>query len=193
MITDNKLVVKCNNCKIEFYKTKTEINRSKTGKHYCSRSCSASKNNLFIQRNKAKFYKCVMCYKDYCRTKDNRSNKLCLECKQKIGNYSLLQTNIIKNQSIKEYSYNNNIHPSWRFARIRALNRSWNKQLTEYPCQVCGYNYHVELAHIKPLSSFDDNTLLSVVNDPSNILVLCPNHHWEFDNNKIILETIPAR
>jgi hypothetical protein len=28
------------------------------------------------------------------------------------------------------------------------------------------------------------------VNDPSNVLLLCPNHHWEFDNGKLSLDQI---
>lgn len=55
------------------------------------------------------------------------------------------------------------------------------------PCQVCGYSLHVELAHIKPISSFSDETLLSVVNNPSNILVLCRNHHREQEHGFLLL------
>lgn len=49
-------------------------------------------------------------------------------------------------------------------------------------CQRCDYDKHVEVCHIKSISSFDENTDIDVVNDLSNIIVLCPNHHWEFDN-----------
>jgi hypothetical protein len=51
-------------------------------------------------------------------------------------------------------------------------------------CEIhgCGYSKHVEVSHVKAISSFDLNTPLSVVNDPSNLKLLCPNHHWEFDH-----------
>ena len=52
---------------------------------------------------------------------------------------------------------------------------------------MCGYDNHIEVAHIKPISSFDDNTKLSEINHKNNIVALCPNHHWEFDNNLISL------
>lgn len=78
-------------------------------------------------------------------------------------------------------------------SEIRNFNRSWNKNLISLPCQVCGYSLHVELAHIKPISSFLDDVLLTVVNDPANILVLCRNHHWEQENGFLLLEQIPAR
>ena len=37
--------VKCNNCNVLFEKTPAEIKKSKSGKHFCSKSCSASYNN----------------------------------------------------------------------------------------------------------------------------------------------------
>lgn len=86
-----------------------------------------------------------------------------------------------------------NKHPSWAFSNIRILNRDWNKILRTYPCQVCLYDKHIELAHIKAIKDFDENTKLSVVNDASNILVLCPNHHWEFDNGLLSIADIPDR
>ena len=47
------------------------------------------------------------------------------------------------------------------------------------------------MCHIKAIKDFDDNTTLGEVNDPKNIVVLCPNHHWEFDNDKLSLSDIP--
>lgn len=49
-------------------------------------------------------------------------------------------------------------------------------------CSVCGYDKHVEVCHIKSISSFDSSTTLEVVNTLSNLMYLCPNHHWELDN-----------
>lgn len=73
------------------------------------------------------------------------------------------------------------------FSKIRNLNRVWNKHLLNNGCNVCGYKLHVELAHIKPLKDFDLKSKLSDINDESNNLALCPNHHWEFDNNLLEL------
>ena len=50
------------------------------------------------------------------------------------------------------------------------------------PCAKCGYDKHVELAHIKPISKFGDESKLSDVNSENNVIQLCPNCHWEFDN-----------
>ena len=115
-------------------------------------------------------------------------SKLCRECQ--FGNSQKREA------TLKEYKAFLSVkgkHPSWLTVHVRSFNRSWNKGLLLYPCQVCGYKNHIELAHIKPVSSFEDDALISTINDPSNILVLCPNHHWEFDNGLIKLEEIPVR
>lgn len=52
-------------------------------------------------------------------------------------------------------------------------------------CEKCGYDKHVEVCHIKQISSFSEDTDISIVNDFSNILILCPNCHWEHDNANV--------
>lgn len=57
-------------------------------------------------------------------------------------------------------------------------------------CYICGYNKHVDIAHIKAVSDFSDDTLIEVINDPSNLIPLCPNHHYEFDNGLMSKEDL---
>ena len=49
-------------------------------------------------------------------------------------------------------------------------------------CLFCGYQNHIEVAHIKAVSEFDDDVLISEINSSDNLIGLCPNHHWEFDH-----------
>jgi predicted restriction endonuclease len=51
----------------------------------------------------------------------------------------------------------------------------------EKKCCVCGYSNHVDVAHIRSVSSFSTDTLIREINDIDNLLPLCPNHHWEYD------------
>lgn len=116
------------------------------------------------------------------------NSKLCVTCSRSLKQNSEITIGQYRNMlSVKGK------HPSWVNAHVRNFNRSWNKSLMGLPCQKCGYSNHTELAHIKAVSTYSDDTLLSVVNDPNNILVLCPNHHWEFDNALLNLEDIPER
>ena len=49
-------------------------------------------------------------------------------------------------------------------------------------CICCGYDKHYEVAHIRAVSDFGNNTFISEINDINNLIALCPNHHWEYDN-----------
>ena len=81
-------------------------------------------------------------------------------------------------EAIKNHTHNIGTN---RFNCIRRSARYEFRHLTV--CEGCGYDKHVEMCHIKPLTSFSLDTLVSVINDRSNIKVLCPNCHWEFDNH----------
>lgn len=54
-------------------------------------------------------------------------------------------------------------------------------------CKICGYSLHVELAHIKSISSFPENALLNEINQKENLIFLCRNHHWETENGHLSL------
>ena len=56
-------------------------------------------------------------------------------------------------------------------------------------CAICGYNKHIDVAHIKSVSSFPKDTPLSIINDINNLIGLYPNHHWEYDNGLLDLKT----
>lgn len=49
-------------------------------------------------------------------------------------------------------------------------------------CTKCGYSIHYQVAHIKPVSDFSNDTLISDINHIDNLIALCPNCHWEFDH-----------
>lgn len=78
-----------------------------------------------------------------------------------------------------------------RFTKIRTHARfvaGAKGKSCEFPG--CGYSNHVEVSHTKAISSFGLDTPLSVVNDPSNLKLLCPNHHWEFDHKWLRVEEL---
>lgn len=51
-----------------------------------------------------------------------------------------------------------------------------------WSCALCGYETHVDICHIKDIRSYPHGTLYSIINDQANLIALCKNHHWEFDN-----------
>lgn len=80
-----------------------------------------------------------------------------------------------------------NLHNSSRFSHVRLLNRTWNKHLLTQPCKFCGSTESIELAHIKPISSFPKETKLGIVNNPNNVIPLCSNCHKKFDSKQTLL------
>lgn len=54
-------------------------------------------------------------------------------------------------------------------------------------CRVCGYDKYIEACHIKSVASFPDNATVGEINDPLNLIGLCPNCHWEYDHNLLDL------
>lgn len=160
-------------------------NKLTSNPRFCNRSCAAKKINA--------------------ETPKRKRTKICSRCDEIIAHYQTSfcekhlkerkEELILKcpNTKLEDYWNRSSIkdkHPSWKNNHIRNLNRYWNKSLLELPCANCGYNKHVELCHIKPISSFDGKSLLSEVNSIDNIIQLCPNCHWEFDNNFLTLEEI---
>lgn len=137
---------------------------------FCSRSCAATFNNKAkgirsckICCNPVKSYRHDLCEQHHYEAKDLK----------------------FKSRTLAEYRNLASVkgkHPSWINSHVRRFARSWNKDLTEKPCEHCGYTLHVELAHIKAVSSFDESATLGEVNSKDNLKALCPNCHWEFDN-----------
>lgn len=54
-------------------------------------------------------------------------------------------------------------------------------------CAICGYDKHIEIAHIKAVSDFEDSATIAEINSIDNLIALCPNHHWEYDNGLITI------
>lgn len=164
----NKVEVNCKNCSKIFYKIPSQIYKSKN--NFCNRSCAATYNNKHSVRNygpkKVKFYYCRICSKELDR------RVYCEEHRPSI----LLKT-------IAELE-NTNTSPSNKHCNIRSNARYIAKTSGLLDkCKVCSYSIHIVTCHIKGIASFGKNTTISVVNDISNLIGLCPNHHWEFDHN----------
>jgi HNH endonuclease len=78
---------------------------------------------------------------------------------------------------------------NWQSARssIRAhAGRVFNLSGLTRECAVCGYSEHVEVCHILSVGDFDENATIAEINARENLVALCPNHHWEFDNGVLI-------
>jgi hypothetical protein len=85
----------------------------------------------------------------------------------------------------------------YAFVKVRDLaKRKCNALDIKKCCRICGYSTYVELAHIRPIHTFDEFATLDEVNHLDNLAYLCPNHHKELDNGiiswRVGLEIVPA-
>ena len=96
-----------------------------------------------------------------------------------------LKTHSVEN-STKEELFST--RTNWQSARSSIQKHArvvFFANIKEAACEICGYTNHVEVAHRKSVASFDDSCTVLEINDVSNLIGLCPNHHWEFDNGNI--------
>lgn len=167
MTTKSSLIIKeCGCCKKEFQTTIRAVEGSKSGLVFCSKSCSAKITNSIYKKKKSKPTFCKLC-----SSPTINKRKLCLNCYKhgSKGDITLEEAIYFKH------------HKSSAFALVRSRARASNK-IRE--CELCGYSKHVEVCHKRPISDFPLNTKISEINNKDNILVLCPNCHWEFDHPK---------
>ena len=125
-------------------------------KIFCNRSCSAKFNNL--QREK----------------------------KLKIKSLKKEKFEFILNLTKKDLIDKHQTYHRYRSTIRKHAHYVFNMYHEHQECKVCGYDTHIEVCHIKPVSSFNDDELISEINSINNLVGLCPNHHWEFDNKKKI-------
>lgn len=169
------MLVICKQCEKQFEKSVNQINKTNNN-NFCCRSCSATYNNLkYPKRSKTK--KCKYC--------TNLVSSKLQKCKTCINNFR----KILDSDRISDVTYRNH-HKSSSFALIRSRARTFAKTLNWNCCKYCGYDKHIEICHIKPIKDFSEDSLVSEVNHIDNLLPLCPNCHWEFDNNLINLNDI---
>lgn len=156
---------KCTECGRIFERIPSQLKRSEN--HFCSRSCAIIYSNRKTPRRIKKQYLCMICGVEI-----PSRRKLCDQHSPTIVNWN--ERTIIEVQQQSKYQPN---------AQIRDLaRRLYVKSDLPKKCAYCGYNRHYDVCHIKPISSFSKNTPVSTVNELSNLIALCKNHHWELDN-----------
>lgn len=145
---------------------------------FCSRSCAAIFNNKKHPKRKAER---IPCKRKECvnlilkSTKNKYCNK---ECKPIVIN---------GNKTMKEMLDTSNCHRATIHSKIRESARRVAKKLGLKQCHICSYNLHVEICHLKSISSFSLEVPISIINHPNNLVALYRNHHWEQENGYLTI------
>jgi hypothetical protein len=143
-------------------------------KKFCNHSCAAKYSNYHRQKKK---YYCQKCGAIICEGFENYTGrKYCNTCSPNYADWTQITYGEAKEKRL--YQVN---------SRIRELARQKFCKTHELKCAICGYDKHVEIHHIKGISTFSDDTPISIINEDSNLIALCPNHHWEIENGLLEL------
>jgi len=146
-----------------------------TNPRFCSRSCAVSFNNSAHPKRERKTARCrcgepITSYR----------NTVCDRCNP-VGKVKISDgTRISRSDATKQDVLTGDTQ---RFRRIRENARQVASRCGKLgSCQVCGYSIHVDACHLVAIKDFNDDTRISVINHPSNLVGLCRNHHWELDH-----------
>jgi hypothetical protein len=171
-------------------------------KKFCNSSCAASFNNTLDPKRKAHGQKeCERCGKIIFLQKSKRGGynkrRFCDTClslvrsesaKKRIRQRSQTWDRPIElytKQELRDKSPNYNYFGSYIGKHARKVYTRSEKPLV---CTHCGYSYHVDVCHMKDISKFNGDALIGEINDLSNLVALCKNHHREFDDGVLKIE-----
>jgi hypothetical protein len=181
----------CQHCK-EIIKVKDhepvyEARRRK----FCSHACASMFHNLKrrVPDRRVFTMQCQMCKQssliEVACPADARRRKYCDKCR------SLRFASRIANplsQRTKGELFS--ARRSWQSARSAIRRHAYSTYAQSgkpFKCVVCQYDKHVEICHLRSVSSFENSELIATINFPDNLVALCPNHHWEFDHHLLHL------
>lgn len=164
----------------------------------CSRKCGVVATSLKNKKENQPNTTCAKCltpiYRQEARRRKTKSglhfcSQECKYASQRIGGIpgvmpshygtSIYRT-ITKGDLIMDKGFQR-ANANIRNNSLRQYNQS---SLPKY-CVYCGYDTHYEVCHIRPVSDFPPEALVSDINAMTNLVALCPNHHWELDNGKL--------
>jgi hypothetical protein len=164
---------------------------------FCSRSCAASYNNARFPKRKSIYSNisespCTICGDSIPLIKRNNSQyylrKRCDKCLHVKSNRVRYKNRVLPNIGHLTKKELFSKYGTWQSARSSILQHaSVIFHISDKPkkCCVCGYSKHIQICHMKSVSSFDENSLISEINEIKNLNAFCPTHHWEFDNNAL--------
>jgi hypothetical protein len=142
---------------------------------FCSRSCAAKLNNhLYPRKHKLE----VLC--TICGINIARRRLYCDNCNPNIVDWNTITLGETRDKRFYQKS-----------SRIRTLAREKFIQAGRpLICSICKYDKHTDVCHIKAVNTFSNEATIAEINSQDNLIALCKNHHWEFDNGYLKIEDI---
>ena len=176
----------CINCKLPILPHEGQRLSDVRIKKFCNQSCAAIFNNKGVRRHPKK-------------EKPVKPITLCFTCGKRPAKVKYcshecalgLEGNNPKMMITKGELFQTS--KSWQGARSAIQRHAHDTYMLRNPnpaCIFCGYATHVEVAHRRAVADFPDTATLTEINASTNLIALCPNHHWELDTGMITLAEI---
>lgn len=119
-----------------------------------------------------------------------KANTVCPECQ---GTKTVLAQRCIECRRKKNYG----LHLSMTIGEARALvsTAAFHAKIRGYArlayrgpmaCAACGYDLHVDIAHLAAIATFAPSATIAEVNDPTNLVALDKRCHWEYDHGYLV-------
>lgn len=174
----------CAKCNKKVTKTKAELKKSKTGRHFCSKSCSASFNNTIRKRKPKKQRSCLNCGRltsnaKYCSVacSNYRPKRKCKHCAKEITSKKYCSNTCQREHEWAQYREEieeaGSVNP--RGSKTISKNKVAKKYLMEtrgYCCEICGTREWMG----KPVGLILDHIDGNSENDSlSNVRLVCGN------------------
>ena len=161
--------------------------KSRDQKKFCSKSCAAKHNNKVSPKRKStRSVQCRGCGDIVYPNKNWTLNSFCSTCREQKKHH---RNGVDRGERTIEEVVARKGTNKFDQVREHAYNLYKNERANP-SCERCGYTKHIEICHIQSVSSFPKETKLKIVNARENVLILCPNCHWEFDHNILMLNEI---
>lgn len=179
LITKKENKMKCSQCQQETGRIPKKSGQKNV---FCNASCSAKFNNKLSKKRQLTKRYCKRCGENIHRKNHLDQRKLCGDCNPNIKDWSTITLGEARK-----------IRKSFKNSRLRQLARDkYIKSDMPKECCICGYSKHYEVAHIMPIYEHSEDTPISQINSSNNLIGLCRNCHWEFDNGHIPISTIQS-
>jgi hypothetical protein len=201
----------CLNCGEVIQVKDNEVPAATRSRKFCSRSCAAHCNNHLYPKRKAGVLvvdsqegtvsrvcrKCGIVFEvgryssgkpkwrkhcDTCvsKTRSEKSREIC----ERNGTSLPKPVGDMTKKELRE-------HYAWHLHYKTTIGKHAKKVFLlsgqEKVCKNCGFIHGVQICHIKGIATFADESLVSEINDASNLTPLCPNCHWLFDHDLLKL------
>lgn len=175
---------KCQVCFIYFYRSPKDVKRRKTDNSYCSRKCLQQEIKV---KNKEKIERTCKYCNTILKIGYKTNIKICSTCKESNRKKARVESKLSRITKKELFEKRKN----WQSARSSIVHNA--KVIYELSgkikeCIICGYDKHYQVCHIKAVKDFPNDAYISEINSVNNLVALCSNHHWEYDNGLISLQ-----